>query len=254
MSDALNAFDAITAEENRTLVKSRNWGSWVPEERWAEHLSKVEGRGSSLRKLQDGRAFMFAPYAMAWTVRGMLVGGRVPIFEDMSVPFDFAAPWLTEWDGARVRVHFDPAAPKCCGTGVLAEDWRGHKAGLVLGELEQVNETAGYVRLVLGWGQDDRSAGIRAKQQAAAAMRRELRTVMPGGASGYAKSEEHDGLVGTAIVETDAAGAPKSEGRDPKAEIRPNPETQIEQPERAVVPAELEQRERALEDAPLEFL
>jgi hypothetical protein len=266
MSDALKAFEAITAEENRTLVKSRNWGSWVPEERWSEQQSGnlESGKAANLRKLEGGHAFMFAPYAMTWTVRGMIVGGRVPIFEDMSVPFDFSAPWLTDWDGARVRVHFDPSSPKCTGVGVLAEDWQGHKAGLVLGPtgqpLEQVNETAGYVRLVMGWGNDDRSAGIRAKQQAAGAMRRELRTVMPGGHAGYAKSEEHDGLATVSTVErgTVESGnreSGKVETGQPALTPAPSPREREDLAVGHHSPAvDLDSRERAIEEAPLEFL
>jgi len=133
--------------------------------------------------------FMFAPFAMEWTVKGMLVGGRVPIFEDMSVPFDFSAHWLQEFSGARLRLHFDPTAPHCLATPVLLQAWNGHRAGEVLPPLTQVNETTGYIRMVLGWGEDSGTAGLKAKQQAAVAMRREVRTVMPGGKSGYTKSE-----------------------------------------------------------------
>ena len=200
LEDALAAFAEITKEENRTLVKSRNSGQWVPEERWQR-----ETGDRALRKLDEASLFMFAPYAIEWAVKGMLVGGRVPIFEDMSVPFDFTAPWLSEYSGARMRLHFDPTAPKCLATPVLLQAWNGHRAGEVLPPLTQVNETTGYIRMTLGWGADSGTAGLKAKQQSHVAMRREVRTVMPGGRSGYTRSEVK-ALDATGIIERDDTG------------------------------------------------
>jgi hypothetical protein len=200
LKDALAAFAEITKEENQTLVKSRDSGQWVPEERW-----KRETGERALRKMDESRMFAFEPYAMEWTVKGMLVGGRVPIFEDMSVPFGFSAPWLPEFSGARMRLHFDPTAPKCLATPVLLQAWGNHRAGEVLPPLQQINETTGYIRMTLGWGDDAGTAGLKAKQQAHVAMRREVRTVMPGGHSGYTKSEVK-ALDATGIMERDGAG------------------------------------------------
>ena len=200
LADALAAFEEITKEENQTLVKSGNSGQWVPEEKWQREIG-----GRALRKVDEAGMFMFEPYAMEWTVKGMLVGGRVPIFDDMSVPFEFSAPWLPEFSGARMRLHFDPTAPKCLATPVLLQAWNGHRAGEVLPLLTQINETTGYVRATLGWGYDAGTAGLKAKQQAHVAMRREVRTVMPGGGSGYTKSEVKS-LDATGILERDGAG------------------------------------------------
>jgi hypothetical protein len=200
LADALAAFAEITKEENRTLVKSRNSGQWVPEERWQRETGE-----RALRKVDEDEMFMFSPYAIEWTVRGMIVGGRVPIFEDMSVPFDFSAPWLPEFSGAKLRLHFDPTAPKCLATPVLLQDWQDHHAGEVLPPLNQVNETTSYIRLMLGWGDDAGADGLKAKQQAAVAMRREVRMAMPGGRSGYSKSEMK-ALDATGIIERDDTG------------------------------------------------
>ena len=245
-ADVMKAFSEITAEENRTLVKSRNWGQWVPEERWKEQTA---ANPAALRKLGEDEHFIFAPYAMTWTVRGAFIGGRVPIFEDLSVPFEFSSAQLSEFDGARVRVHFDPVARSCAATAVLAENCRGKEGGHVIGKLDQVNETAGYVRMALGWADDDRTAGIRAKQQAAGAMRRELRTIMPGGRSGYARSEGHDGLGKVSIVQRD--GRPDQELSKERLRQNLSGEPETVPPERAVQPgiAEL-----ADEYNPLEFL
>jgi len=245
LSDALGAFDAITKEENQTLVQSRNSGQWVPEEKWQREIA-----GQPLRRLDESMQFMFAPYAMEWKVKGMLVGGRVPIFEDMSVPFDFSAPYLQEFSGAKVRMHFDPTAHKCFGTPVLMQDWNGHRAGEILPPLQQINETTGYIRMILGWGDDIGTAGLKAKQQAAVAMRREVRTVMPGGKSGYTKSEAKS-LEAHGIVEH----AQRTVGNnqvEPVAEsssaTRPTPaqpdQVAVRQDRRAAQRAELEKFER----------
>jgi hypothetical protein len=75
----------------------------------------------------------------------------------------------------------------------------------VLGDAVQVNETGGYVRMVMGWGKDDVEAGRRARQAAAAALRREVRAIVPR-ANGLARaaraeSEERDGLGQRTVLE-----------------------------------------------------
>lgn len=197
LKDVMAAFDAITREENGTPVNSRNHGRWVPEERWADQVKE-----QPLRRIEERNHFMFAPVVMERKVNGMMIGGRVPVFEDLSVPFDFTAPWLCEFHGARLRLHFDPSAPNCLAVPVLMEAWGSHKAGEVLGQLTQINEITGYIRTVLGWGDDAATAGLKAKQQAAAALRREVRTILPKGGSGYAESVEHDGVSRTSKVES----------------------------------------------------
>jgi len=194
LEQALGAFTAVVAEKNQTPVQA-DTGRWVPAELWSS--------ATGARLLNPQTAWIFSPYAREWTVRGMLVGGRVRLFEDLAVPFDFSAPWLAQWHGCKVRVHFDPSAPRCEGMVVLAEDARGAQAGTVLGAAEQINEIAGYARLVLGWGQDPSTAGRLARQRAAAALRREVRSVVPAG-RGSAESLERDGINVITRVERDA--------------------------------------------------
>ena len=201
LASARAAFAAITREENETPVNTQ-WGRWVPAERWTEHTA-----ARAMRRLPAELEFAFAPYAIEWTVRGHLIGGRVPIFEDLSVPFDFSAPWLYEFHGARIRVHFDPAAPNCLGTAVLVGAFAGRKAGAVLGSVKQVNETAGYVRMVMGWGEDDHTAGLHAKQAAARAMRADVRTITGDGRAGRAEAIQADGVGETASAVQDGPRA-----------------------------------------------
>lgn len=198
LAEALAAFDAITKEENRTPVNSANWGRWIPEERWNAHLLE-----SPLRPLDAGSDWIFHPYVREWTVKGMLVGGRVPLFEEVSVPFDFSASWLPNFDGAKVRVHFDPTEARCVGTVVYLEGGHGinAKRGDILGTALQINETAGYARLVMGWGDDPTSLGRKQRQQNASAMRREVRAILPNGQSAGGQSELRDGLGQKAVVD-----------------------------------------------------
>jgi hypothetical protein len=190
---ALAAFEETIREKMHTPVQSVI-GSFVPAERW-------ENSAFPKRQLDAETEWLFSPYIREWTVKGMLVGGRVPLFEDLSVPFDFAADWLPNFDGAKVRVHFNPAAPNCQGMCVLAEDYQNRKAGEVLGLAKQINEVAGYARLVLGWAEDNTNAGRLERQRANSALRREVRAVLPQGKGGYAQSEERDGVSRVLTVE-----------------------------------------------------
>jgi hypothetical protein len=179
LGDAIAAMNAITAEENRTPVKSQTYGRWVPEERWHAHLAE-----KPMRKLDPAMEWLFAPFVRELTVRGMLIRTFVRLFEGFSVPFDFSAEFLaTEFHGARVKIYFDPTDLQCVATVVLAQNWRGMKEGTVIGQARQINEVAGYARFAMGYTDadahmDERGAGRRAKQIAAGAMRREVRTII----------------------------------------------------------------------------
>jgi hypothetical protein len=195
---------------------------------------------------------MFCPFVKQWTVKGIIVGGKVPLFEDFSVPFDFSAPWLFKYDGAKVKAYFDPADPRCSAKLVLAEPFNHQPADTVLGpgSATLVSTHSGYVRLVMGWGDDPESLGRKNRQQAAASMRREVRAVMPRGQTGAAVSEERDGIASTVKIEQNlpATGAPR-----PEETATPEPEIN-----RAERKAELQKRVRATEEMltanPLDFV
>lgn len=184
LNTALAAFGEVIAEKQTTPVSS-HIGRWIPSGRWQAR--------SPGRPLDGETEWLFSPYVREWTVKGMIVGGRVPLFEDLSVPFDFAADWLPQYDGAKVRCHFNPFGHNCSAMVVLAENFRAKRAGEVLGLAKQINEVAGYARLVLGWGDDNPNDGRLARQRAASALRREVRAVDPQRQS-YQHSEERDGV------------------------------------------------------------
>jgi hypothetical protein len=253
LSQVLGAFEEAVREKNQTPVNSAHHGRWVPAERFAEQLA-----AQPARRLDPESEWLFSPFVKEWTVRGMLVGGRVPIFEGMSVPFDFAAPFLPNYDGALVRAWFDPADPKCAATLCLAQPWNGQPAGTRLGTAMQVNDTAGYTRLVMGWGDDPAMAGVKARQQAAAGLRREVRGIVPAG-RGAAASEERDGLGTVTRIESDSDAAtattsatseacppPSASARPRRGETPAAPESVEIDPER-LRRSEAFQRDHALE-------
>lgn len=247
LATVVEAFREVIAEKNRTPVDAGMHGRWVPEERWEAELNRP--------KLPAESAWLFSPIVKTNRVKGMLVGCRVPMFEGVSVPFDFSAPWLPQFDGALVTYYFDPAAPKCHATVVLAENWRNHKKGEVLGQASQIGEHASYVRLVMGWGDDPANAGRKARQQAAAAMRREVRAVIPRGKAGAADSEERDGLGLTTKVESGQSGSSAlPQGGTPNAEGGKTGQRPVSTERTA---EEIEERERARERTfanPLDFV
>jgi hypothetical protein len=199
LSDAIAAFDRACFERNEQPVKSAHWGSWVPQERWLSQLEDSRRTGR-LRPLPADAAWLFTPEVREWTVAGNTVGGSIRIMDGLSVRYDFAAPWLVEFAGCKVRVHFDPAAPRCEATIVLAHSCRDRRTDEVLGTAVQVNKTAGYARRVLAWG-DDPDLGVQQRRQAAAALRREVRTLLPHRGIGTRISEVRDGLGNAVSLE-----------------------------------------------------
>lgn len=217
LSTVLEAFRRATAERNVQPVKSQQYGTWVPQERWLAQQAEARGKGR-LRPLPAEAAWLFAPCMREWTVAGNTVGGSVQVMEGLSVRFDFAAEWMVEFAGAKVRVHFDPSAPRSEATVVLAQNVRDHRKGEVLGTAVQVNKVARYARRVLGWG-EDADLGLPQRQQAACAMRREVRTIKAGGKVGASVTEARDGLGNAVVITREGAGADAT--LDPVTEAAP---------------------------------
>ena len=195
LADALDAMDEVIAERNRTPVTTQSHGRWVPADRFTAELNS--------RPLSPDTEWMFAPHLCDWTVRGMTVGGKVLLIDGApSVPFAFSAPWLAQYDGAPVRAYFDPSAPKCHATLVLAQAWHGRPAGEILGLAGQIGEAAAYARLVLGYGDDPEGQGPAARSAAAAALRREVRGIAARPGARVRTTETRDGVGGLTKIET----------------------------------------------------
>lgn len=220
LSTALGSIDQAIMEANGTEVQTEV-GRWKPAE-WFNEGACARPR----RRLDADSEWMFRPFMREWSMRQALVGGDVPLFEDFSVPFRFAAEWMPDYVGARVRVYFDPyEADQCMGRVVLASDFAGQKAGTVLGDAQQVHGIADYARLALGYGAGPNAEGAKIRQQQASGLRRDTRAIVPGrpsagsghpstgsgqpfdgaqGRQGLRVVEERDGGLTSTTVEIDS--------------------------------------------------
>lgn len=172
LADVIAAFNAVIEEHNASIIRSDNYGEWVPHERWDRDTA-----ARPLPALIPESEWIFSPFVRTWTVQGANVGGKVPLMDGVSVPYIFSAPFLLHFHGAKVRAHFDPSEPRCFATIVLAQAFGNHRAGEVLGVAQQINETTAYIRLVMGYGDDSPHSGIDARRQASSALRREVRGI-----------------------------------------------------------------------------
>lgn len=206
---ALPAIDEAIAQAGLTPV-STDVGRWVPDELWDEHERR------RTRSLDPATEWMFWPWMVERTVNNG-VSAKVPLFEDFSVPFTFAATWMPQFHGARVRAYFDPySEARSTAMCVLAEDFEGHRAGELLGPALQTNDIAAYARQLLGYGTGPDDMGRRMRQAQAAALRSERRAIMPGGRGpGATVSEERDGIETVTKIECEGASVPGCERAAP---------------------------------------
>lgn len=198
-------FEEETAYHNGHPIKSEQYGNWIPDNLFAGAVKETP-----LRPYSANMEWVFSPFAVERTVRGMLVGCKVPMFENFSVPFEFGADWLPKYHGKKVRLHFNPRQPKCVAKVVLVE------TGKALGDAHLVSETAAHIRYILEWGDDNQREVFLARQRVAQAVRRETRGIGAAGRVEYARSEERDGLQKSGILERNSntpapANDPQSE-------------------------------------------
>jgi hypothetical protein len=187
MPEFLGALDTAIARCNQRWVDG-DTGRWQPAEWYAResaaHLTPVDAT----------RAWLFSPHiTQPLLVDGALVETSLQLLEGISTRFTFGEDWLVEWHGARVKLHFNPISPDCYATAVLAHEHRGHRAGHVLGRLEQQNLTTKYTRRALGYGLDPDTG----REFAAATSRGLVRAT---------KSIRADGKGATAVEIRDASG------------------------------------------------
>lgn len=135
--------DAAIARCNDRWVDGRQ-GRWRPSEWWAKRPE------SATRSVAAENLWMFAPcISNPVKVNFHQVATSVPMVSGRSERFVFSAPWLAEWHGARVKLHFDPWAENCDAMATLAESYQGHAAGKVLGRLEQIDRLTRFTRRAL---------------------------------------------------------------------------------------------------------
>ena len=195
LAEVLAVFEEEVKSHNAKRIHSEQYGQWVPDEFFHQAVTE-----RPLRQFSAEMAWMFHPYSIERKVRKMQVRTRVAMFEDFSVPFEFHADWMSLFDGCQVRLHFNPRDPQAVAKVVLLQNCGQHKAGAILGDAKMIGETAGHIRMVMGWAEDDQRAGYIARQRAAQFMRRETRGVAGTGRA-YRASEERDGLGSVSKVE-----------------------------------------------------
>ena len=186
LADVLQAIRSAIVEHNSQLVKSRQYGRWVPRELWDRYKK-------NLRVLQPEQAWMFAPVIAERKVRGFIVRVSVRLMEGYSEVFDFTADFLGNFDGAQVKVYFNPFAPECIATIVLAENFNGKKAGAILGHAEQVNRITRFRRRAFGYGLDP-DIGLDATRRNAQALSRSVVAIKSDGSTGAQTHEARNGV------------------------------------------------------------
>ena len=169
-------------------MKSVQYGRWVPRELWDKYKAK------NLRQLSPSQAWMFSPVITdPITVRGFKVRKTVCLMEGYSEVFDFGADFLADFNGALVKLYFNPFAPHCVAQVVLAANWHGKKAGTVLGEAEQINRMTKFRRRAFGYSEDF-DTGLDAVKRHAQALRRSVVAIRSDGTAGAQTHEARNGV------------------------------------------------------------
>lgn len=194
----LQALRDVVADHNAQWVNSARYGRWVP----ATWFSKEAP--ASVRPLSPRDAWMFSPRVTEpLKVNGFRVQTTVSIMPGHSIAFVFAAEWLSEFHGARVKLYFNPFSTECVATAVLDEAVGERRPGHVLGQLEQVDRFARFTRRAMGYGLDP-DIGAEAAAKHAQSLRRHVAAVRTDGTAG---AQTHEVRNGTGTVATAATGA-----------------------------------------------
>ena len=222
----VQVFEEEVKAHNTRWIKSAQYGRWIPDDYFAQAVG-----AAPLRAFSREMEWMFSPYAAERTIRGMMVSCRVPMFENFSIPFDFGADWLPHYSGKKVRLHFNPRQPKCLAKVVLLENSGSKKPGDILGDASLIGETAGHIRYILNWGDDDQRAGYLQRQRVGNFVRRETRGIGAAGRVEYSQSEQRDGIATTTRIERGpAATAEKFDGDNDTGSGDPAQHRPINQP------------------------
>lgn len=209
LADVLKALHEVIAEHNSQLVQSRQYGKWVP----AEFFSRKAP--AHLRKLDPESAWIFAPTITdPLLIQGCKVRKSVCLMEGYTEVFDFSAEWMAQLNGVRVKMFFNPFAPDCLATVVLAQTFQGRKAGEVLGVAEQINRMTRFRRRALGYGTDP-DIGLDATRRNAQALRRSVVAIRVDGAIGAQSHEARNGLGDASSVTVDGSTSLTTGGLTP---------------------------------------
>lgn len=103
LTDALAAIDWAINYLNTHPIESREYGKWIPRERWEADL-----KAQPMRQVDADFSWLQAPAIVKRkVVRGML---RATVPGPLGVPqrWSFSAPWLWTEEGKELMLHFDP--------------------------------------------------------------------------------------------------------------------------------------------------
>jgi len=182
----------VCEEWNAHLVQSRLYGSWVPAEFFAAESPK------HVHELHPQEEWIFSPTVAdnngdGYLVRAQNIRTSYLVMPGYAWQFDFEAPWLQEYFGARVRLHYNAFEPECPAKIVLQSDFHGECAGTVLGDAAQINWLTRHNRRLLGIDETEDIGLIRTRQNAQA-MRRNVIGIRPDGKPGVQAHEARNGL------------------------------------------------------------
>lgn len=218
LATVLASLRDVVAAHNAQFVNSTRYGRWIPSEFWGSQSAKW------LRPIAATDAWMFAPHQTdPLKVDGFRIQTSVPMLPGLSTQFVFAAEWLHEFHGKRVKLFFNPFAAECEATVVLAEPCGVHKPGRVIGVLPQIDRLARFTRRAMGYG-TDQDIGIEALRSHQQALNRHVQATR---ADGKAGAMTHEIRRGNGDRETAESKTPVSK---PSRSIAPAPASQ-EMPE-----------------------
>lgn len=182
LEHALGAIDRGFAFLAHDRIESKEYGAWVPAEAHAAGIAARAAEGRPLLPLAADVAHL------AWPVREQrkIVRGMVRVRTETplggSRPYHFASDELEACNGALVNVHFDPWASPLRAVCTLAAPFRDMPAGSQIcaavpcidSAPELLHADAGRWQVAFG---DGIAAALRARRAAAAAVRREHRSM-----------------------------------------------------------------------------
>ena len=196
LPDLLREFSECVDFLNQDPIESTIYGRWVPASRWEEDKSnrpRVE--------LPRDTELLAAPESRVVTVRrGGMVLATVVCPLGISVPYAFAHEDLIRFEGAKVRVLFDPFEPAVRAAVVLNQNHLLAKSGALLCIAECLNPPPLPIASE-GWelSRDPGSvqAAVAMKRALGNAVRTEYRSLGDGGRKGAVLSETRgpDGVM-----------------------------------------------------------
>lgn len=191
LKDVEVALVEAIAEHNAQRCNSARLGHWIPAERWARESVQ------NLRRIPRGDDWHFAPCVKQVRVRGFNVATSVRYMPGHSVLYTFNSDALHRWTGADVNLHFNPFATDVVAKVVLARDFKGHRAGTIIGDAKLADRYAKNSRRAFAYG-DDRDEKV--SRSNAQALHNSVVAMRPDGSRGVRHYEVRDGLGSAAAV------------------------------------------------------